>query len=123
MLFEDAQWSDPTSIELLDLIVDRATSLRLLLIVTLRPEFVAPWTGRPHVSLLSLNRLPRRERAAIIAVVTGGKALPDGADHRPHRRSATVRRGTDQGGDRERPADRPPVTPRPVLTSKTGKRA
>ena len=76
MLFEDAHWSDPTSIELLDLIVDRATSLRLLLIVTLRSEFVAPWTGRSHVSLLSLNRLPPRERGAIIAGVTGGKALP-----------------------------------------------
>ena len=76
MLFEDAHWSDPTSIELLDLIVDRATSLRLLLIVTLRQEFVAPWTGRSHVSLLSLNRLPPRERGAIIAGVTGGKALP-----------------------------------------------
>ena len=57
--------------------MDRAASLRLLLIITFRPEFAAPWTGRPHVSLLSLNRPPRRERAAIIAGVTGGKALPD----------------------------------------------
>jgi class 3 adenylate cyclase/tetratricopeptide (TPR) repeat protein len=76
MLFEDAHWSDPTSIELLDLIVDQAASLRLLLIVTFRPEFMAPWTGRSHVSLLSLNRLPPRERGTIIAGVTGGKALP-----------------------------------------------
>jgi len=76
MLFEDVHWSDPTSIELLDLIVDRAASLRLLLIVTFRPEFAAPWIGRSHVSLLSLNRLPPRERGAIIAGVTGGKALP-----------------------------------------------
>ena len=56
--------------------MDRAASLRLLLIVTFRPEFAAPWTGRPHVSLVSLNRLPPRERGAIIAGVTGGKALP-----------------------------------------------
>jgi class 3 adenylate cyclase/tetratricopeptide (TPR) repeat protein len=76
MLFEDAHWSDPTSIELLDLIVDRAASLRLLLIVTFRPEFRAPWTGHPHVSLLSLDRLPYRERRAMIAGVTGGKSLP-----------------------------------------------
>jgi class 3 adenylate cyclase/tetratricopeptide (TPR) repeat protein len=76
MLFEDAHWSDPTSIELLDLIVDRTASLRLLLIVTFRPEFAAPWTGRSHVSLLSLNRLPPREQGAIIAGVTGGKSLP-----------------------------------------------
>jgi len=76
MLYEDAHWSDPTSTELLDLIVARTVSLRLLLIVTFRPEFTAPWIGRPHVSLLSLNRLPRRERGAIIAGVTGGKSLP-----------------------------------------------
>jgi class 3 adenylate cyclase/tetratricopeptide (TPR) repeat protein len=76
LLFEDVHWSDPTSIELLDLIVDRAVSFRLLLIVTFRTEFAAPWTGRPHVSLLSLNRLPPREQGAIIAGVTGGKALP-----------------------------------------------
>jgi class 3 adenylate cyclase/tetratricopeptide (TPR) repeat protein len=77
MLLEDAHWSDPTSIELLDLIVDRASSLRLLLIVTFRPEFAAPWTGRPHVSVLSLSRLRPREQGAIIAGVTGGKSLPN----------------------------------------------
>jgi len=76
MLFEDAHWSDPTSIELLDLIVDRAASLQLLLIITFRPEVAAPWIGRPHVSLLSLNRLPPRERRAILAGVTRGKSLP-----------------------------------------------
>jgi class 3 adenylate cyclase/tetratricopeptide (TPR) repeat protein len=76
MLFEDVHWSDPTSIELLDLIVDRASSLRLLLIITFRPEFVASWSGQSLVSLLSLNRLPPRERGAIIAAVTGGKTLP-----------------------------------------------
>jgi predicted ATPase len=76
MLFEDAHWSDPTSIELLDLIVDQAASLRLLLIVTFRPEFTAPWIGRAHVSLLSLNGLPPREQGAIMAGITGGKSLP-----------------------------------------------
>ena len=77
MLFEDAQWSDPTSLELLDLIIDRVPALRILLIVTFRPEFTPPWTGRPHVSLLSLNRLSPRQRAEMIAGVTGGKALPE----------------------------------------------
>jgi tetratricopeptide (TPR) repeat protein len=76
MLFEDAHWSDPTSLEVLDLIIDRAPALPLLLIVTFRPEFAAPWTGRPHVTTLSLNRLAPRQRAEMIAGVTGGKALP-----------------------------------------------
>jgi class 3 adenylate cyclase/tetratricopeptide (TPR) repeat protein len=76
MLFEDAQWSDPTSLELLDLIIDRVPALRVLLIVTFRPEFTPPWAGRPHVTSLGLNRLPPRQRAAMITGVTGGKALP-----------------------------------------------
>jgi predicted ATPase len=50
MLFEDAQWSDPTSLELLDLIIDRVPALRVLLIMTFRAEFAPPWTGRPHVT-------------------------------------------------------------------------
>jgi hypothetical protein len=76
MLFEDAQWSDPTSLELLDLIIDRVPTLPMVLIITFRPEFTPPWTGRPHVSLLSLGRLPPRQRAEVIMGVTGGKVLP-----------------------------------------------
>ena len=45
MIFEDAHWTDPTSLELLGRIVDRITPLRALLIVTFRPEFEAPWIG------------------------------------------------------------------------------
>jgi predicted ATPase len=76
MLFEDAQWSDPTSLELYDLIIDRVPALRVLLIVTFRPEFTPPWIGRPHVTLRALSRLAPRQRAEMIAGVTGGKALP-----------------------------------------------
>jgi class 3 adenylate cyclase len=77
MLLEDAQWIDPTSLELLDLIIDRVPALSLLLIVTFRPEFTPPWAGRPHVTSLGLNRLAPRQRAEMIAGVTGGKALPE----------------------------------------------
>ena len=76
MVFEDVHWSDPTTREALDMLVDRASSLRVLTIVTFRPEFSPPWIGRPHVSLLSLNRLPPRRRGEMIAHVMGGKALP-----------------------------------------------
>jgi class 3 adenylate cyclase len=77
MLFEDAHWSDPTSLELLDLIIDRVPALPLLLIITFRHEFAPPWTGQPYVTSLALNRLPPRQRAEMIAGVTGGKALPE----------------------------------------------
>jgi class 3 adenylate cyclase/tetratricopeptide (TPR) repeat protein len=73
---EDAHWADPTSLELIELIIDRAASLPLLAILTFRPEFVPPWIGRPQVTLISLNRLPRRLRAEMIRHVTGGKVLP-----------------------------------------------
>ena len=76
MLWEDIHWSDPTTLESLDLLIDRAATLRVLMILTFRPEFTPPWVGRPHVTLLSLNRLPPRHRAEMIARVTRGKTLP-----------------------------------------------
>ena len=76
MVFEDVHWSDPTSLELLDLVIDRVPTLPVLMIITFRPDFTPPWAGRSQVTLLSLNRLPPRQRAEIIARVTRGKALP-----------------------------------------------
>ena len=76
MVWEDLHWCDPTTRELLDLLIDRASTLRVLAILTFRPEFTPPWIGRPHVTMLTLNRLPRRQGAEMIAYVTGGKALP-----------------------------------------------
>jgi len=76
MVFEDIHWSDPTTRESLDLLIDRIPILRVLLILTLRPDFAPPWVGRPQVTLLSLNRLPPRQRAKMIAHVSGGKPLP-----------------------------------------------
>jgi class 3 adenylate cyclase/predicted ATPase len=77
MVFEDAHWIDPTSRELLDLTVERVRSLPVLLIVTFRTEFQPPWTGQPQVSMLTLNRLDRHERIALIQQIAGGKSLPD----------------------------------------------
>ena len=76
MVFEDVHWSDPTTRELLDLLIDRVPTMRALAIITFRPEFTPTWIGRPNVTLMSLNRLSRRQRAAMITGVTGGKALP-----------------------------------------------
>jgi len=77
MVFEDAHWIDPTSRELLDLTVDRARRLPVLLIATFRPEFQPPWTGQPQVTTLTLNRLDRRDRTALIEQIAGSTALPD----------------------------------------------
>jgi predicted ATPase len=76
MIFEDAHWIDPTSLEALGRSVDRIRSLGALLVVTYRPEFEPPWIGRPHVTALTLNRLGEREIAAMIDRLTGNKLLP-----------------------------------------------
>ena len=77
MIFEDAHWGDPTSLEALGRAVDRIRALGVLLIITHRPEFEAPWIGRQHVIALALNRLARREISAMIDGVTGSWPLPE----------------------------------------------
>jgi predicted ATPase len=76
MIFEDAHWTDPTSLEAFGRTVERIKSLRVLLVVTYRPDFELPWIGRPHATALILNRLGERQIAAIIDSVTGNKLLP-----------------------------------------------
>ena len=75
MIFEDAHWIDPTSLELFGRIIDRIPTLRVLLVVTFRPEFEPPWIGRPYVSALTINRLAEREVGAMIDRVVGNKLL------------------------------------------------
>jgi predicted ATPase len=75
MIFEDAHWSDPTSLEAFGRAVDQIKTLPVLLIVTFRPEFNAPWPGRSHVTSMTLNRLAEREAATIIASLVGRAAL------------------------------------------------
>jgi class 3 adenylate cyclase/predicted ATPase len=76
MIFEDAHWVDPTSLEVLGRAVVRITNLRVLLIVTFRPEFNPPWVGQSHVTSLTLSRLGAREAAAIITRLVENKELP-----------------------------------------------
>ena len=76
MIFEDAHWADPTSLEVLSRAVDRIAALRALLIMMFRPEFDPPWIGQPHVTALPINRLAQREVVAIIDHLVGNKELP-----------------------------------------------
>jgi class 3 adenylate cyclase len=76
MIYEDAHWTDPTSLEAFGRAVDQIKTLPALLIVTFRPEFNPPWVGQSHVTSVTLNRLGEREAAAIIASLVGNKELP-----------------------------------------------
>jgi class 3 adenylate cyclase/tetratricopeptide (TPR) repeat protein/ABC-type transport system involved in cytochrome c biogenesis ATPase subunit len=74
--FEDAHWADATSLELLDLTVERVRQLPVLALFTFRPEFEPPWIGLPNVGTLRLGRLEANDVENMVARVTGGRALP-----------------------------------------------
>jgi len=76
-VFEDVHWIDPTSRELLDLMIERIRRMSVLLLVTFRPEFPAGWVGQPHVSLLALNRLDARDGRTLVQRLAGNRALAD----------------------------------------------
>jgi class 3 adenylate cyclase/ABC-type lipoprotein export system ATPase subunit len=69
VLLEDAHWIDPTTQELLTRLIDSIASVRVLVIVTARPEFAPPWSGRDHVAALALSRLGKAQCAQIVAGV------------------------------------------------------
>jgi class 3 adenylate cyclase/predicted ATPase len=75
-IVEDAHWIDPTTMDLLTRIIDRVQPMRVLLIITSRPDFKPVWADYGHVTFLTLSRLPRRHSAELLASVTGGKAFP-----------------------------------------------
>jgi len=76
IIFEDAHWADPTSLEAFGRTVDRIATLPALLILTFRPEFEAPWVGQQHVTSLALNRLGHRDVGSLIDRVVGNNLLP-----------------------------------------------
>ena len=76
IVLEDAHWLDPTSRELFDQIVDRLQNVPVLLVATFRRELSPPWIGFPHVTLLTLNRLPQAQVVVLVNRITEGMALP-----------------------------------------------
>jgi class 3 adenylate cyclase/tetratricopeptide (TPR) repeat protein len=77
MIFEDAHWADPTSLEVLSHAVNRIATRRILLIVTFRPGFTAPWIGEQHLTAFTLDRLRQREVSAIIDRLVGNVSLAE----------------------------------------------
>jgi tetratricopeptide (TPR) repeat protein len=77
ILVEDAQWLDPTTQELLSLLIDRLGDQRVLLLITHRPEFIPPWGTRAHLTQLAMNRLSARACAGLIGDLAGSKTLPE----------------------------------------------
>jgi class 3 adenylate cyclase len=76
VLWEDLHWADPTTLELLGLVVEQAPTGALLHVLTFRPEFMPPWPPRSHMTPLTLNRLERPQVEALITRLARGKRLP-----------------------------------------------
>src|SRR5262245_24286396 len=76
VVWEDLHWADPSTLELLGLLVDQTPTAAMLHVLTFRPEFSPPWPTRSHLTPITLNRLERPQVEALIAHLAGGKALP-----------------------------------------------
>ena len=76
LIVEDLHWADPSTLELLNLIVDRGSTPNLLTVLTFRPDFSPPWLTCPYVTPITLNRLTRKQVAQIVEHLTKGKLLP-----------------------------------------------
>ena len=75
-VMEDLHWVDPSTLELLSLLADQGPTARILALFTFRPDFSSPWTGRGHLTQVTLTRLPRRQAVEMTSQVVHGKTLP-----------------------------------------------
>jgi class 3 adenylate cyclase/predicted ATPase len=75
-VWEDLHWADPSTLELLGLLVEQVPTVPLLIVLTFRPEFQPPWPSRSHVTPITLGRLERPQIEAMVTGLAGGKALP-----------------------------------------------
>jgi pimeloyl-ACP methyl ester carboxylesterase len=75
-IYEDVHWADPSTLELLEMLVDQVQNLPVLLVMTFRTGFTPPWTSFTHVTALTLSRLPQRRVASMIEHLTPGRPLP-----------------------------------------------
>jgi predicted ATPase len=75
-IVEDLHWIDPSTLEWLGLLIDQGPTARILTLMTCRPTFQAPWSGRAHVTSLTLNRLLPQQVAQMARTIAGAEVLP-----------------------------------------------
>lgn len=74
--WEDLHWADPSTLEMLGLVLEQTPTVPMLHVLTFRPEFILPWPTRSHMTPITLTRLERPQVEALITRLAGGKALP-----------------------------------------------
>ncbi len=75
-VWEDVHWADPSTLEIVGLVLEQTPTVSMLHVLTFRPEFTPPWPSRSHMTPLTLHRLERPQVEALMTHLTGGKALP-----------------------------------------------
>jgi tetratricopeptide (TPR) repeat protein len=75
-VLEDLHWADPSTLELIDLLVQRVPTARVLALLTFRPDFTPPWADRPDITQLALSRLGRAPSTEIVRWAAAGQELP-----------------------------------------------
>jgi len=78
LLFEDAHWADPTTLDLLGRFVDLLAGIPALLVITARPEFNQSLTVDPAVTVVDLAKFTPAQSGSLVANIVGGRALPPG---------------------------------------------
>jgi class 3 adenylate cyclase/tetratricopeptide (TPR) repeat protein len=76
LIVEDLHWADPSTLELIDILIERVAEARFFLVLVTRPEFAAPWPALAHITSLTLERLPPAAIELMLATIAHGKRLP-----------------------------------------------
>jgi class 3 adenylate cyclase/tetratricopeptide (TPR) repeat protein len=77
IVLEDAHWIDATTLDMMTRLADSIAQATLLVVVSARPDFVPPWSARPHATLVALGRLGRPECTQVVAGVAAAHGLSD----------------------------------------------
>lgn len=75
LVIEDLHWADPTTLELLNLLVDQIATTPIFALFTFRPNFNPPWSSRAYLTNLLVHRLTRKKSIDIIQHIAGPKLL------------------------------------------------
>lgn len=76
IIMEDLHWIDPTTIELLGMLIDQAPTSNIFILLSYRLEFTPPWTPRSHITQISINRLTRKQSGRMVRLLANNKDLP-----------------------------------------------
>src|SRR4030095_14160152 len=75
-ILEDLHWTEPTTLALLNLVIEQIPTASVLVLLTCRPTFQPSWSYRSYLSEITVNRLSQHSTARMTEQVVGGKRLP-----------------------------------------------